>query len=589
MKPLQFVPHDGPQVDFFITSNDTPELSSALRSIGATRTSYDAFTSYVWNDRLGKLFMSGAGVIDGSFYIGPRRLPSSPRVFGCGNYLVIDLTGPEATVRTDPFGYIHTFHSDSFVTNRLHLAALAVGKMDVASALSATYDNTGFSFGFNCLKMPVQGVSLLQAGHSITVGGRGVAVTQDHLVDEFGELSPFEYWNLIERGAEELVGNIRAVIDSGLPVFADVTGGRDSRVVFGAIVAAGKQDQAIFNTIANPTTPGLKKDLEVATGLVSRYGGSYGERPRAAGYSHHTVAENLLRRRSQVFGAYHWIVPSDLRPVSALSKLTSVRMLGGGGEVYRDRWHKLLFTEVDVDQAPDNDYMRWALRNHRVEHAGTEFSNEHLDLYIDYLVSTFESLPGSTVGHKLDSHFLNFRNRSHFGPRQSISESLVGISLASSPNLLAASRGLPGAERASGRVIFDVIRTLDEELAYLPFDSPTDPNIFASPYHRRSKFDGREMSLEPALQLVGQRTHQRRFSPTIRPDAEKWDIVEVFDNEISEGLEGLRSNNSRFRPFVRDGKLERYVDWARTRSLAQHSAAASKIRALSDFESTMLD
>lgn len=577
MTVLPFVPHLEPQSDFLILLHDSQRIREKMTALGATATVRPGYTAYVWNSRLGGRFLLGVGVIDGELLSGPRRLREMPSRLGAGSYTVVDLANDVATVQPDLFGMNATYISDVLVTNRLHLAGLVSRKVDVDNALSATYNDGGFSFSFNTFKTPVQDVELLPTGSRVELAGGRLRVVRNDAIDDFRTREPEEYWALIERGAHEVVENVTAVVDSGLPVFADITGGRDSRVVFGALVAAGRQRDVVFNTIANPGTPGLQADLEIGTGLVALYGGSYGERPRAVAYAEHSIEQNLQRRRSQLFGAYHWIVPTDVRPATSVSKTATIRMLGGGGELYRDYWKPMLFTSVHSDAAATDDFVRSMLKRHRGKGLGARYF-EH---YIGDLLETFRALPGEAVGHKLDAHYLNFRNRFHFGPRQSTAEAMSTINVATVPSLLAASRALPAEERASGRVLFDVIRTFDEKLAHLPFDKPGDPSIFASPYHRPSKYGDRSLTLKPAVHLAQDVADRRNFLRPRLPATPTWDFEDVLDAEIATSMDLLSNTASGF-SFLVERELTGYIEWAQAHSPRNRSALASKLRAFAD-------
>ena len=549
-----------------------------MSALGATRVVRRGYTAYVWGSRLGDLFLIGLGVLDGRFLLGPRRLRQSPSRLGSGSYTIIDLSSEVATVQPDPFGMCATYVSRDFVTNRLHLAAIVHPEINVDNALSVTYNDGGFSFSLNSFGTPLRGVSLLPVGASVRVTSDRVEVIEtDFGVDDI--LEPSEYWELIEQGAEEIVENVVAVVESGLPVFADVTGGRDSRVVFGALVAAGLQRDVVFNTITNPATPELREDLEIGTGLVSLYGGSYGDRPRAVAYAEHSVDQNLQRRRSQILGTYHWIVPTDLRPVVSVTKVPTIRMLGGGGELYRDYWGALLFSSVDPESMATEDVMRDML----VRHRGKALGSMYFERYASDLVGTFMALPGSSVGHKLDAHYLNFRNRFHFGLRQSSPESMSTINVATSRALLNASRGLPASERSTGRVLFDVTRVFDEKLAHYRYDKPGDARIFSSPYHRVSIYGEEPLPLEAAVASATQAQSSSGFLRPQMPSAAAWDFNEILDNEINESIEVLSSGGSAF-SFLVDGTLLSYVEWARAHSPRNRSSLASKLRSFADYD-----
>lgn len=577
MSKLSFIPYSDSRVDFLITTQNNEYIRTTLIGLGANEIQKSGYTAYVWDSRLGDRFLSGLGVLDSSFYLGPRRMSLVPSNYGAGNYVFVDLSSHSALVQPDSFGMSMVYASESFVSNRLHLLALVINKINVPASLSSTYNNGGFSYSLNTFDTPIDGVKLLPAGAAAKILNGKVHIEQTYLKSDFQERSPTEYWQLIRKGAQEVIDNVTAILDSGLPVFSDLTGGRDSRVVFGALVASGRVKDAIFNTISNPTSSGLTTDLNIASGLVKRYGGSYQGRPVPIGYSVHTPEQNLERIRSQVFGTYHWITPGDIKPLFSVSKMPSIRMLGGGGELYREYWKPMLFNTVESTKVSSDDYISELLHEFQDKRFGSDF----LPSYMDSLLETFQRLPGDKVGHKLDAHYLNFRNRFHFGQRQSIPESMYTLNVAATPSLLEASRSLPLSEQMTGRVLFDVIRCFDDKLAYFEFDSPTDEQIFHSNYHL-SRINNDSVKVSPALDIVQNIKDIRGFQRTMRPPLFDWDFNTIIDKEIEKSIEILQSSDTEFSLLVNDD-LNNLISWAKEYSQRNRVTLASKLRAFADY------
>lgn len=577
MSKLKFIPYSDTRVDFLITTQSNEYIRSTLIGLGANEIKKSGYTAYVWDSRLGDRFLSGLGVLDSRFYLGPRRISVIPSSYGAGNYVFVDLSSHSALVQPDLFGMSMVYASDSFVSNRLHLLALVLNKINIPASFSSTYNNGGFSYSLNTFDTPIDGVKLLPAGATAKILNGKVHIEQTYLKSDFQEKSPTEYWQLIKKGAQEVIDNVTAILDSGLPVFSDLTGGRDSRVVFGALVASGRVKDVIFNTISNPSSPGLIADLNIASGLVNRYGGSYQNRPVPIGYSVYTPEQNLERIRSQVFGTYHWITPGDVKPLFSVSKIPSIRMLGGGGELYREYWKPMLFNNAESDKVSSDDYISELLHKFQDKRFGSDF----LPSYMDSLLETFQRLPGEKVGHKLDAHYLNFRNRFHFGQRQSIPESMYTLNVAATPSLLEASRSLPLSEQMTGRVLFDVIRCFDDKLAYFEFDSPTDKQVFNSKYHL-PRTDNESINLTYAPDIVQNIKDIRNFQRTMRPPLFDWDFNTIIDKEIENSIEILQSSDTKFSLLVNDD-LNNLISWAKEYSPRNRVTLASKLRAFADY------
>lgn len=577
MSKLKFIPYSDARVDFLITTKNNEYIRTTLIGLGANEIKKSGYTAYVWDSRLGDRFLSGLGVLDSNFHLGPKRINLIPSSYGAGNYVFVDLSSHSALVQPDPFGMSMVYASDFFISNRLHLLALVNNKINIPVSFSSTYNNGGFSYSLNTFDTPIDGVKILPAGSTAKIINGKVNIEQTYLKSDFQEKSPTEYWRLIKKGAQEVIDNVTAIIDSGLPVFSDLTGGRDSRVVFGALVASGRVKDVIFNTISNPESPGLIADLNIASGLVQKYGGSYQDRPVPIGYSVYTPEQNLERRRSQVFGTYHWIIPADIKPIFSLSKVPSIRMLGGGGELYREYWKPMLFSTADSLITSSDEYLSDLLHKFQDK----RFGNEFLPSYINSLLETFQQLPGEKLGHKLDAHYLNFRNRFHFGQRQSVPESMYTLNVAATPSLLEASRSLPLNEQITGRVLFDVIRCFDDKLAYLEFDSPTNEQIFHSNYHL-PRINNDSVKVSPALDIVQNIKEIRGFQRAVRPVVLDWDFNEILDKEIEDSIKILQSSQTEFSLLIND-ELNNLISWAKEYSPRNRSALASRLRAFADY------
>lgn len=579
MSKLPYSPFLPPRVDFAVVRNDSKQVHDTFVALGAQAIPKRGYTAYVWGERLGDLFFSGAGILDGEFHVGPRRLEAAPTNFGPGAYSVVRLSDEYAQVSPDLFGLDVVYESDLLVTNRLHLAAMVHTEVDVNSALAATYNDGGFSFSFNHFATPVRGVRIVPAGHEIKVTEFANELT-NRLEDRFDRLSVSEYWDLIERGAQSIVDNVNAVASSGIPIFADLSGGKDSRIVYAALVAANRQRDVAINTLANSSNPGLVKDLEIATGLVARFGGTYERRPWPVGYAHSTLEQADIRRRSQLFGGYHWIVPSDLREVTSLTAQPWIKILGGGGELYREYWKPLLFRDAETSRSYEPDTMHSLLQRYQ----GRAWATEYFEAYRDLILHSFDELPGETLSDKLNAHYLNFRNRYHFGPRQSSPERLIPINVAMVPELLHAARGLPVEDRETGRVTFDVIRCLNEELAYLPHDKPYEGDLRKSAYHKRSRFDDCELNLEPRPELVVPVVPTPGPLRSKMPQTEPLDFEKKLDEMTDRALADLKGGPFE---FLLGDETDAFVQWGRLHSPRNRSATTSKLQAFVDWSSSI--
>lgn len=579
MTDLEFYGHEGVYADFLIATRPVPErIADEFVRLGARMVDAEGWCAFLWGQSIGNRFLSGLGILDGEFLIGPRRIKEMPTSFGCGGYAFVDVSSDVASVVPDPFGMHPVYAGSGIVTNRLHLAAMLVRDLNFGAALASTYNEGVFSFSFNTRSTPVLGVDLLGVGERVSIRNE-IVVDSSDVVLGFDQADPGTYEYYIERGAREIISNVEAVLDSGLPVVCDITGGRDSRIVFGALVALGRVSEVSFNTIAN--NPELNSDLLIGSGLVAKYGGSYEVDETLAGYAQFRDEDPFLKRRSQVFGSYHFVTEGEVRTVNPIIQGYSIRMLGGGGELYRD-YYQSLFSSVDQTSLSCDAL----IENMLYSHHGTVFGSDFLPEYLSDFKRTFDCLPGETIGHKLDAHYLNFRNRFHFGARGSSGGSMLVVNPALSKWVLRAARSLPLTEKASGRVLFDLIRAMDEELAFLPFDKPIDATLFQSPYHRTSSFEDKDVTVDPAPHLLEVYKKSSRARP-LRPASNVISFESRLSREIDESIAAIGSSNGPFGALI-GPRLSSFIDYAKDKSPRHFSATASRLRAFADYAHLML-
>ncbi|MBE2899213.1 hypothetical protein HPC37_10710, partial [Pasteurellaceae bacterium 20609_3] len=164
MEKLNFIPYSDSRVDFLITTQHNDSIQKLLVDMGAKEIRKFGYTAYVWDSRLGDRFLSGMGILDSKFYLGPRRINEIPLKFNAGNYVFVDLSSHSALVQPDPFGMGQVYISDTLISNRLQLLAFIINKINISVALSSTYNNGGFSYSLNTFDTPIDGVKLLPAG-----------------------------------------------------------------------------------------------------------------------------------------------------------------------------------------------------------------------------------------------------------------------------------------------------------------------------------------------------------------------------------------------------------------------------------------
>lgn len=563
---LDFKVSSGCFGDFIIVKRDTPNVRAAMLSSGARRVEREHYVAYLWGFPDSQTLLSGIGVVGGRLVIGPTPLDTFPDEI-LGQCVMLDL-GTRARVRPDVFGMHPVFVGGELVTNRLHLAALVVGRLDTAAHTAVLLCDSAFSRQLNTLETPVSGVRVLRADEEVEVESR---VSVRRWPSDFSPLDVEEYRSLIRRGAEDVRTNVAAALDSGRHITSAVTGGRDSRVVFAALVSLGRVAE-----VGCVTAPG-GRDIEIGSGLVRRFGGAYRTTPFTV-WDEATFETRVDRQRSWQLGTSFFTLAAQYAPLLGMHEPATLHLDGGCGEVYRDFYHHE-FPPRFMSERGTKQRIREMLDGYALP----LFDGPHIvDEAFQQIVSGVEGLPGTTISQKLDAHYLNFRNRFHFmSAMVGRPTHLLNLHPMMSTHLLRAARGLPAAVRSSGRVLFDVTRELCEELAYLPYDTQ-GPDFSAIPYHTPSRFDREPLTLEPAPELVDMAAKATRYVG--RPPSEPRDLPAFFSKMARSHLESLRGTP--FAPLVTRGRFE-HIDFLERKRPVKLSFHYVKLQSMLDCASLM--
>lgn len=547
--------------DWIIVAARHDRHRATFADLGATRTERSGHVLYSWRLPEAARVVSGFAIINGALLIGPTAVDQPPTG---GLFEFLDLSDPlKARISGDFACTRPIFYSDKLVTNRLHLAAVVEDAIDETVTRAMLFSDYAFSQQLSTTRTPVANTRLLLGHQHVEVTDRinVVSASQD---DQFEILSPAEYHALIERGAEEIQANVAAVLNSGFSLRGLITGGRDSRVVFAALASLGAVEDVSF------LTSDVGRDVEIATGLVRRYGGRYGF-PEVAPRVRPAVECDHIRR-SQKFGCYHIVASWEHNPIAYDVVKPDIILGGGFGELYRGFYQSGFKAPRLMEKPLDKGILFKELQ--RYSSHLTADNRGRFGEIVGPILETFDALPGRTLSHKLDAHYLNFRNRFHFG--QSLSCRITSdheYFPLMSESLLRAARGLPHEIRVKGRVLFDVTRSLCPELAYLPYDKPWASSMDDA-YHLPSPLDGKDFTLEPCPETIPYP------KPVMVPPHEWVDQRAMFMRSIRANIETLKA--SPYRDLMQGSVLTR-IDQAIENGGNYLSVWFSKLQALADF------
>jgi len=394
-----------------------------------------------------------------------------------GYFTAVLRHGSEVWFVNDLLGLEHIYVCEhaagAIVANRLHLLIDEMRRRSIERRVNLPFVATTLSsrhpFFSQChdRELAISGVSLVPVDRFACVRDGRLAYRSKPILAAAFAGGDGDYEVLLDRAADEILAAVTSARRCGLfnHFAADLSGGRDSRVVFGAILRLGLL----------PETPILSRhvegsrDLRCALRIVGHYGATLlGEEPDAPSIYPVDAATALLRWRSLYCGMYHNFNPSTSSARGA--GMRSLRFTGACGEVYSAFWSKWAGSLLDL---PTSEEALDGILGKFAPDLAPHYRGQALQAFAECLTA----LPGETLGEKLDNHYVFFRNRMHFGltafhayDAQSPWMALV------SPSLLMASRKIPWKQRRDGKVMFDVLARLAPDLNFFPYDGKPWPD-----------------------------------------------------------------------------------------------------------------
>ena len=270
-------------------------------------------------------------------------------------------------------------------------------------------------------------------------------------VGEFpAELSDEEPSALVH---DDLAGSVRSttLIPTAERV-ADITGGKDSRLVLALLLEAGATDRFTFRTIGPPSSA----DVIVSTAISTQF--SLNHQSILLGHMNPDAFEQRLRGHVfQTSGTYNaW----NLKGGVGLQQVPGIS--GGAGEMMRT-----FFSQYSPDLSPSDLHRLFVSRCDRLELL-------HPDIRVDYanavrreLVETLDS-GGCSTPDLLDAFYVRSRMRRWFGAAEELGEAFRIYPLYSLRGVQAAFASGP-IRRRDETLHFAITRRACDRLARLPF------------------------------------------------------------------------------------------------------------------------
>lgn len=265
------------------------------------------------------------------------------------------------------------------------------------------------------------------------------------------------YGDALAAGVEALRNQVRAGAAFGDTLVYRMSGGYDSRAIFGALLKEKLLPQSWCWTF-----PEKEDDFRVVKLLVNYYGGKFADNLPWRHDTRRLDIEGAFNMRlSHNCGLYSSHLGFELHPRRAFDCNTVIVFNGGGGECFRDFY----FTTPDIEQPGVLESQITRLIAHRFPSLGASSQ-----MVADLFARDFRSMPGETLKEKMRSHYLNFRNRFHFGNPTASRGSRINLTPLMQTSFLDAAEALRRSNRDFRHMLHDLFMMLDDRLALFPFD-----------------------------------------------------------------------------------------------------------------------
>ena len=420
----------------------------------------------------------GTDFFDGFAAFGQKgarlRAPENANFSGLGNYMLARESNGEVTIGADPLGSYPVFIYDdgrlSGVSNNLYLLAAALRANGVS--IKKSMGMFAFLVTTGCGSLDLTGyrkISLVPVGAKVVISkSNKVRVERANLGSLFYSDRP--YSELLDDAAHDLVNNVKAAAsaDEWQHKICDLSGGRDSRLVTAAVVAAGLKDDFLFRSGGTNKSP----DGNVAA-LVRRrvglrwinniYTGNPDSSRRLSRW------DRFVRTMEESF----WMVSMQYGIGIESGNAGGILHLAGGyGECFRGSYG-VKFEDSDTPLAAYASVLRGR---------GAELS-DHVSSKMASRIEQYGrrlAADGLKTEHVVDFYYMANRARHHFGALWRASLNYRGtFHPLYSINAIRAGFSLPFGEMTSNRLGRDLIKRLCPEMDGIPFTTPgmTLPDI----------------------------------------------------------------------------------------------------------------
>lgn len=434
------------------------------------------FSIFTSGDSFRNNRLSGYAFSEDKLIYGEESYGGIHKYMNCtGNFTYWQLEDGQLSICHDYFGMgsLFYFENDSciIVSNRLHLAAIAIDQLKISYEFNSNYIHSLILFSYPFKDQPfnndtpIQNLKYLDINYYIILTENGLKL-QNRPNDGLSEER--SYKNLLWMGMQEIRSNVRNVYDFAInkSLSLDLSGGKDSRIVLGACLNDNntylmKKIKVYSHKVGTP------EDLAIAITLATLFNLSFLDEVSSP-LTYLPCQTSLQLFRSFFMGSYFRLPVNLTGAPSALGRTqNSLRLSGSCGELYRD-YQNTYFS--DKYGSTFEEVMEHIFATSGWKTALKEKELEELKTYIFSSFIKFHKMPLPIARQKF---YEWSRLRKHFGLRlyNFFNQNQIFFPILSR-NLYKACSLLNFEQMKNARLIYDVLKTENDLLPNVKFFHP---------------------------------------------------------------------------------------------------------------------
>ena len=476
-----------------------------------------------------------------------------------GIYSVATIDNETIYLANDFFNFNRLFYyfDDTYIicSNRYHLILLVLNKLNIKpllneskALLSLSSVNIQFLAQNSLSEMDIKGVFKCNNAYDILLDPEGIHFIKNEygkIINSKENIDEHEYREMLYKGRNEIVNNINTILQSEKykNIIADLTGGLDSRIVYGSIL---QNDKHLDKVSIHSHDVINSNDLDIAIKINNLYNLKWD----VSG----VVKRNLTpeysdkMQRSFYLGTYYSHNPI----IISSSAKNTIKLIGACGEILLRPYISRKYFNTQLKYITDaNKFLSYVLKDFSPGiitdyKASVNFINLH--------IQEFKNYPFCSNLERLDRIYLEHRHGYHFDQGLMNSHGILSMMPLQSKTLFALHHKIYNRYN-NIKLQLDMTNILDPYLSAFEYDDDKDNRdkkflkdllLYEKEWHRNISFDTLACDRSRYESSIIEKKKNQKYTNFSN------NSINVIDYRYKTlaGLKYLCNNNSTIRNYV---------------------------------------